>query len=110
MTWRETGTLLVLIFNDADPRLFPRHQPPLLRADGDWVLGDSLRVLREIQWHDDRRLMQSPFTPPVSIIATAYNEQANIVETVRSLLMVNYGEFEVIVINDGSHRPDARRA
>ena len=46
--------------------------------------------------------MQSPFTPPVSIIATAYNEQANIVESIRSLLTLHYPRFEVIVVNDGS--------
>jgi cellulose synthase/poly-beta-1,6-N-acetylglucosamine synthase-like glycosyltransferase len=46
--------------------------------------------------------MQSPFTPPVSVIATAYNEQANIVDSVRSLLALHYPRFEVIVVNDGS--------
>ena len=38
----------------------------------------------------------------MSIIATAYNEQANIVESVRSLLTLHYPRFEVIVVNDGS--------
>src|SRR2546428_13198603 len=33
----------------------------------------------------------------------AYNEARNIVETVRSLLAVNYGQFEVVVVNDGSN-------
>ena len=41
-------------------------------------------------------------SPPVSVIISAYNEEANIVESVRSLLRQNYHEYEVLVVNDGS--------
>lgn len=41
-------------------------------------------------------------TKPVSIIVPAYNEEAGIIQSVRSLLSVNYPTFEVIVVNDGS--------
>jgi cellulose synthase/poly-beta-1,6-N-acetylglucosamine synthase-like glycosyltransferase len=44
----------------------------------------------------------SPFTPPVSIILPAYNEEAGVVASVRSLLDVRYPRHEVIVVNDGS--------
>lgn len=40
--------------------------------------------------------------PPVSILVPAYNEELVISASVRSLLQLNYPEFEVIVINDGS--------
>jgi len=40
--------------------------------------------------------------PGMSIIVPAYNEGAAIVSSVRSLLQQDYGDFEVIVINDGS--------
>ena len=39
---------------------------------------------------------------PVSILAPAYNEELTIIENVRSLLNLNYPDFEVILINDGS--------
>ncbi|MEY2195517.1 glycosyltransferase [Neobacillus sp. BF23-41] len=42
------------------------------------------------------------YTKPVSIIVPAYNEEAGIVQSVRSLLSVNYPTFEVVVVNDGS--------
>ena len=101
MTWRHLGTVVVMVFNDAVLLYFLAisFQYFALMVIGFW---ETLRVLREVQWQDERRLMQSPFTPPVSIIATAYNEQANIVESIRSLLTLHYPRFEVIVVNDGS--------
>ena len=44
-------------------------------------------------------------TWPISVIVPAHQEEKTIVETVRSLMMVNYGEFEIIVVNDGSDDP-----
>lgn len=51
------------------------------------------------QW---RRIIQSPLTVPVSILAPAYNEQHSIVESIHSLLALEYANYDVIVINDGS--------
>jgi cellulose synthase/poly-beta-1,6-N-acetylglucosamine synthase-like glycosyltransferase len=41
-------------------------------------------------------------TLPISMICPAHNEEKTIVDTVRSLQMLNYPEFEIIVVNDGS--------
>ncbi len=46
--------------------------------------------------------MNSPFTPPLSIIIPAYNEESSIEESVRSLLNLQFPRFEIIVVNDGS--------
>jgi cellulose synthase/poly-beta-1,6-N-acetylglucosamine synthase-like glycosyltransferase len=46
--------------------------------------------------------MDDFYTKPVSIIVPAYNEEAGIVQSVRSLLSINYPTFEIIVVNDGS--------
>jgi len=40
--------------------------------------------------------------PPISILVPAYNEEASIAASVHSLLQLQFPEFEVIVINDGS--------
>ena len=44
----------------------------------------------------------SPLTPPISVLLPAYNEEAGIVESVRSLLALHYPQHEVVVVNDGS--------
>jgi cellulose synthase/poly-beta-1,6-N-acetylglucosamine synthase-like glycosyltransferase len=40
--------------------------------------------------------------PKISIVIPAYNEAVVIAQSVRSFLDLDYGELEVIVVNDGS--------
>ncbi|ALK97101.1 hypothetical protein AB595_14185 [Massilia sp. WF1] len=47
-------------------------------------------------------MAKSPFSLPVSVVVSAYNEEAMILASVRSLLGQTYSEFEVIVVDDGS--------
>jgi cellulose synthase/poly-beta-1,6-N-acetylglucosamine synthase-like glycosyltransferase len=51
---------------------------------------------------DDLGGAYSGLEPPVSVIVPAYNEEATIAASVRSMLQLDYPEFEVIVVNDGS--------
>lgn len=51
-------------------------------------------------WLD--RLRASTLAPPISVLVPAHNEEKNIVESVRSLLALDYPELEIIVVNDGS--------
>lgn len=46
--------------------------------------------------------MYSTYMPPVSVLVPAYNEETTIEATIKSLLQLNYPEFEIIVVNDGS--------
>jgi len=39
---------------------------------------------------------------PISILAPAFNEQETIISSVYSLLRLNFSEYEIIIINDGS--------
>jgi cellulose synthase/poly-beta-1,6-N-acetylglucosamine synthase-like glycosyltransferase len=47
-------------------------------------------------------MLVSDLAPPVSILVPAYNEAAGIVDAVRSMGMVSYPRFEIVVVNDGS--------
>jgi cellulose synthase/poly-beta-1,6-N-acetylglucosamine synthase-like glycosyltransferase len=47
-------------------------------------------------------VVRSPATPGISVIVPAYNEEATIRDSVRALLSLNYPEYEVVIVNDGS--------
>ena len=51
---------------------------------------------------DFQRLMQSDALPPITILVPAYNESATIEASVTAILTLEYRNFEVIVVNDGS--------
>lgn len=46
--------------------------------------------------------MRSVAPPPVTLVAPAYNEELTCLESVRALLALEYPEYEVLVVNDGS--------
>ncbi|PFA67472.1 glycosyl transferase [Bacillus sp. AFS015802] len=70
------------------------------------LLGISLFQLRKTygldDWEPYEELLHLQQTKPVSILVPAYNESVGIMATVRSLLSIEYPEYEVIIINDGS--------
>jgi len=47
-------------------------------------------------------IRSSPFTPPISLLVPARNEEMCIVDNVKSLLRLDYPHLEVIVVNDAS--------
>ena len=57
---------------------------------------------RKNNFQDEVALLQSANLPSISVLAPAYNEEANVVENIRSLLTLNYPSFEIVIINDGS--------
>ena len=65
----------------------------------------SLRTLHrkgQEEMLDDLPRVYSGLEPPVSILVPAYNEEATIAASVRSMLQLTYSEYEVLVVNDGS--------
>lgn len=65
-------------------------------------ISTALKQLRRSFFAGYQEMASSPVTPPVSILVPAHNEELTIVETVRSLLRLDYPAYEVIVIDDGS--------
>lgn len=57
------------------------------------------------QWSNEyicNMVQSSPFVPGISVVAPAYNEEKTIVDNVRSLLKMDYPNFDVCIVNDGS--------
>lgn len=69
------------------------------------LLFSTLRIGSEARlWESDlTRILAGPgILPTISLVVPAYNEEANIVESVNSLLSLSYPSYEIIVVNDGS--------
>jgi cellulose synthase/poly-beta-1,6-N-acetylglucosamine synthase-like glycosyltransferase len=74
-----------------------------------FYLGTSLIAFRVLRRYSQRlksldveELIATAGAPPITLIATAYNERATCVESVRSLLTLSYADYEILVVNDGS--------
>lgn len=72
-------------------------------------LGTSLFAFRALRRYalrlkslDLSDLISSAWAPPITLIAPAYDEEATCVESVRSLLTLEYPEYDILVVNDGS--------
>lgn len=65
-------------------------------------LNDTRRNVISRRINSRFTLVDSPKTQPVSIILWANNQGHSLAETVKSLLSLNYPDYEIIIINDGS--------
>lgn len=71
----------------------------ILAAISSSALKEYFRRNRFVRYNS---LLALPDAPSISLIAPAYNEGKTIQENVHSLLSINYNNFNVIVVNDGS--------
>jgi len=62
----------------------------------------TIRHQRQLSLVRPDRIRQSPLAPPISLLVPAHNEEKTIVESVDSLLALDYPEIEIVVANDGS--------
>ena len=60
------------------------------------------RYVRYTNLEDDEAVLSSPLAPSISLIVPMYNEEKNIIDSVRSLLSLRYNNYDVVVVNDGS--------
>lgn len=78
-----------------------------LGVNGGYTLLNLLSLGSLKRYMETRALHSVPhifsgFEPPVSIVVPARNEEATLAASVRSLLQLEYPEFEIVVVNDGS--------
>jgi len=76
-----------------------------------FLIGIELSVMRLIfvgvlaiyEWHiRHRRLYDSAYSPSVSVLVPAFNEEKVICKTIDSLLRCRYPNFNIVVVDDGS--------
>jgi cellulose synthase/poly-beta-1,6-N-acetylglucosamine synthase-like glycosyltransferase len=66
------------------------------------AIGGIRRYSRRFRITDSAEVLRSAGAPPITIIVPAHNEEKSCVETVRSMLSIEYPELEIIVVDDGS--------
>lgn len=66
------------------------------------VVDGALNLYKRDKMLKIRNELKHEFYVPVSILVPAYNEELTIVDTVKSLLRLDYRLYEIIVISDGS--------
>jgi biofilm PGA synthesis N-glycosyltransferase PgaC len=68
-----------------------------------WIIGAIYYYFRwerrQNRWDDPPKL---DHYPAVAVIVPCYNEEKNIRETLEALTQLNYPDYEVIAVNDGS--------
>jgi cellulose synthase/poly-beta-1,6-N-acetylglucosamine synthase-like glycosyltransferase len=64
--------------------------------------GALRRYALRLKTMDLERFLRTGGAPPITLINPAFNEEATLNESIRSLLSLNYPDFEVLVCNDGS--------
>ncbi|HWQ07266.1 MAG TPA: glycosyltransferase family 2 protein, partial [Feifaniaceae bacterium] len=60
------------------------------------------KYVRSLSYVDYRRFLDSEHMVPVSLIVSARNAAGELVETVNNLLALDFPQYELIVVNDGS--------
>ena len=78
-----------------------------LAINGGYLLQNAAAYAAVRRYLDGRVLdglggVYAGFEPPMSVLVPAFNEEATISASVRSMLQLDYPEFEIVVINDGS--------
>ncbi|MEQ8331157.1 MAG: glycosyltransferase [Longimicrobiales bacterium] len=68
-----------------------------------FAFGALRRYANRMKSLDLDTLIASAGAPPITLVAPAFNEEPTCVESVRSLLSLEYPEYEIIVVNDGSN-------
>lgn len=67
-----------------------------------FTFGRVSQYRRHLDAYTSEEVLSSETLPPVTLIAPAYNEEATCVESIRAFLSLDYPNFEVLVVNDGS--------
>lgn len=59
-------------------------------------------LLRFNPFYRKKQAWTAPFSRPITLVVPAFNEEKNIITSLRALLQLFYPKYEVILVNDGS--------
>lgn len=73
------------------------------------VLIGSLELYHQRRMSRLKNQLNDDYYIPVSILVPAHNEEVTVVDTVRSLLNLDYPLYEIVIVDDGSSDETAKR-
>ena len=62
----------------------------------------SVMYIKKAKFSGYKLYKESLSMVPISILVPAYNEEETVVQTIKSLLALEYSTYEIVIINDGS--------
>jgi len=62
----------------------------------------TVQYIKKAKFSDIKLYKESYNMIPISVLIPAHNEETTVIQTIRSLLTLEYSTFEVIIVNDGS--------
>lgn len=66
------------------------------------VLSGEEELFENIKNQELKNRIHNDYYVPITIIVPAYNEEVTIIQTIQSLLNLNYATYEIVIVNDGS--------
>lgn len=72
------------------------------------VIG-SVELYKQSKVSKLREKIKNDYEIPISVIVPAYNEDVTVVDTVKSLLALEYENYEIVVVDDGSTDGTAKK-
>lgn len=73
------------------------------------VVFGSVKLYQKRRQEKLKNAIHQNYYIPVSIIVPAYNEEVTVVETVKSLLSLDYKLYEIVVVDDGSRDDTSKK-
>lgn len=73
------------------------------------VVAGSLELYKTHRREVMKNIIPQNYFVPITVIVPAYNEEVTVVETVRSLLKLEYRAYEIIVVDDGSRDDTSKK-
>lgn len=73
------------------------------------VLVGSLELYKNHRREMMKNILPQDYYVPITVVVPAYNEEVTVVETVRSLLGLDYRSYEIVVVDDGSKDNTAQK-
>lgn len=70
-----------------------------------YIVSSSINFSRNIKlkkFEENLQINNKRYYPPVSLIVPAYNESLTICDTIESLAILDYKQYEIIIVSDGS--------